>query len=842
MSKISQIIDKNRFLLLFLTLFIAIFVAFFIWIKIGIKIESMDFNRFKISQLYIKLDNKITLKAKNINILPDNNEQNSSKSTLELIHYMKWIDMLFNKIELTNISIGDQKSYFIYTDNKFNFDNNDIYINANLARQNRNLNLSINQINLKDFNTTFSGYLELNFYDEIHKFRGKFNSYELQGDINLNIDNDILSYEVVNVTAPTIKQFIDALANAINLNSEIKNWIYGYIVATDYRLEIFKGKFNLNSSDLSISELYGKASANAPIVKFHPNVAAATASSVTVTFKNSNLIFDIKDATYENAKANVGLSINNLDSNPNLILDINTTSLYNESINNILKAYDINIPILQNSGTLNSNICLNIDLSDIKVRADGEFVLNNSTLDIAGANFHSNHAKIILKDDKITIKDSHIKNDIFDANFSAFIDTSDQNAKFDSKFNSIIIPDLIDIKNLDDNITLDFKDDAIIKSKILGYDINLSQPITINIPSITPLKPYSKLINDLNLTKADIKITTNDFKNITARVNDANFNLPIISKKDGNYTDDNFTIEISDIITIKSHSGIINSTIIDGQINIFLDSAKINIESNSIKGDFDKNIKFIANNSVLNVVDINRTVKFDHFSGSKNKDELKFDGEFDGGYISITEGKDILKAKGDGISAITVNDILDLNTFSEGIFGLKIIGKNSKNFKADLELKDTYLKDYKIYNQLLAFLDSIPSLLIFKVPDFNNKGFSVQDGIIRLQRIDDNLTIHAIDIKGANADIVGSGGINLSTNDIDITLELKLLKDASTIIDKIPLVNHILLGKDRSISTVITISGTIDKPDIKTQVITDVLTTPFSIIKNTLTLPFVIFD
>ena len=802
----------------------------------------MDFNRFKISQLYIKLDNKITLKAKNINILPDNSEQNSSKSTLELIHYMKWIDMLFNKIELTNISIGDQKSYFIYADNKFNFNNNEVYINANLARQNRNLNLSINQINLKDFNTTFSGYLELNFYDEIHKFRGKFNSYELQGDINLNINNDILSYEVANVTAPTIKQFIDALANAINLNNEIKNWIYGYIIASDYRLEIFKGKFNLNSSDLSISELYGKASANAPIVRFHPDVAAATASSVTVTFKNSNLIFDIKDATYENAKANVGLSINNLDSNPNLILDINTTSLYNESINNILKAYDINIPILQNSGTLNSNICLNIDLSDIKVRADGEFVLNNSTLDIAGANFHSNHAKIILKDDKITIKNSHIKNDIFDANFSAFIDTSDQNAKFDSKFNSIIIPDLIDIKNLDDNITLDFKDDAIIKSKILGYDINLSQPITINIPSITPLKPYSKLINDLNLTKADIKITTNDFKNITARVNDANFNLPIISKKDGNYTDDNFTIEISDIITIKSHSGIINSTIIDDEINIFLDSAKINIESNSIKGDFDKNIKFIANNSVLNVVDINRTVKFDHFSGSKNKDELKFDGEFDGGYISITEGKDILKAKGNGISATTVNDILDLNTFSEGVFGLKVIGKNSKNFKADLKLKDTYLKDYKIYNQLLAFLDSIPSLLIFKVPDFNNKGFSVQDGIIRLQRIDDNLTIHAIDIKGANADIVGSGGINLSTNDIDITLELKLLKDASTIIDKIPLVNHILLGKDRSISTVITISGTIDKPDIKTQVITDVLTTPFSIIKNTLTLPFVIFD
>ena len=80
------------------------------------------------------------------------------------------------------------------------------------------------------------------------------------------------------------------------------------------------------------------------------------------------------------------------------------------------------------------------------------------------------------------------------------------------------------------------------------------------------------------------------------------------------------------------------------------------------------------------------------------------------------------------------------------------------------------------------------------------------------------------------------------SNLIDITLELKLLKDASSIIDKIPLVNYILLGKDKSISTIIKISGTIDEPIIKTQVVTDVLKTPFNIIKNTLTLPFVIFE
>ena len=81
MSAISQMINKNRFLAMFLIIFIAIFVALFIWLKIGIKIESLNFSQFKISQLYIKLDNKITLRAKNIEIFSSTDEQTCVHST-----------------------------------------------------------------------------------------------------------------------------------------------------------------------------------------------------------------------------------------------------------------------------------------------------------------------------------------------------------------------------------------------------------------------------------------------------------------------------------------------------------------------------------------------------------------------------------------------------------------------------------------------------------------------------------------------------------------------------------------------------------------------------------------
>ena len=841
MSAISQMINKNRFLAMFLIIFIAIFVALFIWLKIGIKIESLNFSQFKISQLYIKLDNKITLRAKNIEIFSSTDEQNSTKPPLELLHYLSWIDTLFETIELKSIISGNQKSYLIYADNKFNLDNKELYINANFARQNHNINIAVNEIRLKDFNTTINGYLELNFYDDRHKFSGKFSSYELSGNLALDVENSILSYELSDTRAQSIEQFMEALAAATGLHSEIKNWIYGYIKAKDYRVEILRGKFDLNSNDPMLSQLYGKATANTPIAKFHPNVPAATASSVDVIFENSGLKFNIKEPKYQGANAEVNLSINDLVEKPNLILDISTNSLYNKDINNILKAYNIDIPITQTSGKMDANLRLAIDLSDIIVNASGEFILDG-VIDISGAQFNSKYAKVILDNDKIYIKNSHAQNSIFDANFSAFIDASRQNAWFDTKFNSIIIPNLLNIQNLDDNITLDFKGSPQIASKALGFRLNISEPTTLNIPTITPLKPYSALLNDLNITNAAINITTPDFKDISARVSEAKFSIPILGKKDGNYTDDNFTISVNDIISIKSDSGTVGASIIGEEINLFLNSAKIIIDSSAAKGEFDKNLTFIATDTVLDVADINKSVHFDHFSGHKNSQTLKFEGEFAGGYISITEGKDILRVKGEGIAAENVNDILDLNSFSEGVFGLKAIGKSSKNFKADLKLKDTYLKDYKIYNQLLAFLDSIPSLLVFKVPDFNNKGFSVKNGVIRLERIDDNLTIHAIDIEGATADIVGNGAINLATNAIDITLELKLLKDASSIIDKIPLVNYILLGKDKSISTIIKISGTIDKPVIKTQVITDVLSTPFNIIKNTLTLPFVIFE
>ena len=152
------------------------------------------------------------------------------------------------------------------------------------------------------------------------------------------------------------------------------------------------------------------------------------------------------------------------------------------------------------------------------------------------------------------------------------------------------------------------------------------------------------------------------------------------------------------------------------------------------------------------------------------------------------------------------------------------------------------MADYKAQSGLLAFLDSVPSLLIFKVPDFSNKGFGVEDGRMLLERKGDILEIKASKLSGKNADIFGMGNINLASKNLRVDLELSVLKSYATLVGFIPVINKILLGDNNRFSTIIKVRGNLDNPTFKSSVGADLASSPFNIIKNTLSLPFSIFE
>jgi len=253
-------------------------------------------------------------------------------------------------------------------------------------------------------------------------------------------------------------------------------------------------------------------------------------------------------------------------------------------------------------------------------------------------------------------------------------------------------------------------------------------------------------------------------------------------------------------------------------------------------------IEFEAKGSNLILNDFNATLNLLAYSGQSAGGTVRFDAKPAHGNLSLIKSNKKFEISANDIRGEFINSIFNIKSFEGGSFKLRVLGKSTDDFKGEARLIGATLKDYTFYNQLLTFLNSVPSLLVFKTPDFGADGYPVKFGKILFEKKADTLKFLAIELESSSADIGGHGTINLATKEIDVDLELKLLKDASSIIDKIPLVNQIVLGKDRTLSTVIKVRGTLQKPQYSTQILQDALLSPFKIIRNVLEAPFLIFE
>lgn len=142
----------------------------------------------------------------------------------------------------------------------------------------------------------------------------------------------------------------------------------------------------------------------------------------------------------------------------------------------------------------------------------------------------------------------------------------------------------------------------------------------------------------------------------------------------------------------------------------------------------------------------------------------------------------------------------------------------------------------------MAFIDTIPALLSLKNPGFNQDGYYVKNGTIQFGLNEEFLAIQALELNGSSIDIKGKGILSLKNNNLDFYAQLITVKSLSNIINKIPLVNYILLGKEGKIYTNFKIQGTSENPIIQTQVTQDILLSPFNVLKRVIVSPFEIFN
>ncbi len=189
---------------------------------------------------------------------------------------------------------------------------------------------------------------------------------------------------------------------------------------------------------------------------------------------------------------------------------------------------------------------------------------------------------------------------------------------------------------------------------------------------------------------------------------------------------------------------------------------------------------------------------------------------------------------GQGFNDKFMNKLFSLSKFQGGSLDFSVSG-NIKEYIGVIYISKTVIKEYKALNNILAFINTVPSLVTFSVPGYSKEGLKVKKAYMRFSAKDEKLNISDIYLNSKEIDILGKGSLDIAQSSIDLMLNLKT--DLGSNLSKVPLVGYVLLGKD-TISTTLSIKGKLENPKVKSLIATDIVVAPLNIIKRTLLLPY----
>lgn len=181
-----------------------------------------------------------------------------------------------------------------------------------------------------------------------------------------------------------------------------------------------------------------------------------------------------------------------------------------------------------------------------------------------------------------------------------------------------------------------------------------------------------------------------------------------------------------------------------------------------------------------------------------------------------------------------MNKLLYKSKFTNGTMNFSLSGTTDK-YSGVMYIKKTTIKDYKSLNNILAFINTVPSLITFKLPGYSKYGLLVDKAYVNFEVNGDIAKISDIYLDSKEMDILGKGTVNLKDEKLNIMLNLKT--DLGSQISKVPVVGYILLDGD-TLSTTLSIKGNYENPKIKSHIATNIVVAPLNIIKRTLLLPY----
>lgn len=831
-----EIIKNKLALNLFKFILVPILLISFIYFTLnkGIKINSLDLDIVKIEQLYIKLDKKIIFSAKKIQI--NAKKQAQKLSTIDelsaTMKELKYFYMFFQSFSIDELRYEDYSAKISFQRNKFYLDNSDFTLLMSINEKNSIIYMNVLNFYSKRYMISSKAKLFLNLKTKLFAVKGSLDGEFLSMDYKMLLNGSLLEYKLSNIHTNNLGEILSAVDKYYKLPPHLQEWVGGKVVAKNYFISELNGKVDTNDMNFYLDDIEAKGYVKDLSVVLDKGIPAITSPLTALSFKNQRLSFAYNKLDYE------GYDLKNsklyiykmLSDKAGIFINIKANARLDAKIKKILNNYKINIPINQQKGLVYSDVVLKFPFEfPDQISYHGNFVLKNVVFN----DLLVKHALMKLVKNKLLVSKADLNHKFFSlANLSIELNLAKKTGEADANLARLSLPkNALLMQNQKVKAKLSFKQGFKIYLEQYQLGLDFDKGFKVQLKQLAKLVKYSKMAKDYGIKAGEFDLYSKEFKNFDISLKDAFITTPFLNLDYTPYDKDSFLIQLTPKTTsLNTASG---KLLLRNDHFYIKDLIYINTVGKKSSSDMElsgKNIKIFLK-------DMNKTLPFKTLEYSKKKGEAKLEASFLDTKFRLYESKSKFQLSFKNINDSYLNTFLQKKIFDGGNFNISLSGLNQDFFTGKMLIKNTTVKGMKLLRRLVSFFDTIPSLLLFKTSSFNENGYKIEYGYVDFKRAKDIMLLNEINLQGESIDIVGTGSINLRNKNLNIKLELKTMKSASSIISSIPLINKILLGNKEQISTTVYIKGKVSDPVITTDLASDAAKLPVNIIKNIIELP-----
>ncbi|CAA6804102.1 MAG: Unknown protein [uncultured Sulfurovum sp.] len=854
---------------------------------------------YNIEGLYIKLDKKLTLKANRV-VLPKSNDTSSLEDIDKSFDTIKYIFTFFDYIEINNMNIDDDKINLIFADDLLYVSNNMYEIAGTIDRTRKKLKADISLFHLKNENIDFNGTVTYDLRTHSVVAKGDFSAYEIEGSLTVQKESENITFNVQSDTFENVKPVI----NRFTLSPAVKAWIVDRVQAKRYTLKSLSGKLIVNdeSYKMDFDALQAEVLFEDVKIFYKESLDPVLAKSFLLRYENKALYFDLNAPSYKMKDMNKSkLSIVNLGKkDTTLHLDLHMKTAMDTQLEEVLTAYDIALPVKHKGDLVDVNlkmdiplgrkpvnkksvdkkppkkptVFVNVDLyegtlwyKNIKVKLKKgnvqfdnqkqspivtKLMLAPGALAIGETTLLVESGKVSYANDLVTIDNVKMKESWYKGSVDGIVELDKQKASLKLDIEKVSIGDkekFFVLENKKLNFYLRYKNN--LRMDIPGLDITIKKQkksMSFELNNLAKVKPYVHNL-PIDVDGGSLNIVKRGLEHYT---------LEGVLKRAACYfySDDG-----------KCHVSVpITGTIKNNSVHIYafkkafhFNSDKSRITLKKLNFDLEqflsdtKNVtkkKTVKKSNRLVILGEKSNLRYGKHTLVTDSYDIEIDPNGDISAFASLAG-DIVKFSKKGkkfsLKALRVKDkmlhpLIGFSGLKEGRYTLIKSGNIDEVTQGQIIVEGGYLSDFKAYNNTLALLNTIPAIATLSNPGFSEQGFSIKRGLIDYKMVGDEINFNSIYIEGESANFVGKGSINLKTNKIDMQLAIHTAREFGKIVGHLPLLGYILMGKDKSMTIGLTITGSLEQPIVKTSATKEILTLPLDLIKRTLESPVHIFN